>query len=200
MLPSASVYHTGTMSSRNRHAQGSFSSNTDSSVGAANRLSTMESSHNENNQRTSRRPSGLSTAGSSSSGAATDGLSTPTWTQKDFSTARSSGGSNAGTVPAFERQPSSSEVGDGDSVVIEEKRRRAHGDGHSVHRYLRGRLLGKGGFAKVYLCTALDTNKNYAVKIVPKANLVKERARQKVCLHLVSSQSDRLVESTLVVE
>jgi polo-like kinase 1 len=73
------------------------------------------------------------------------------------------------------------DVGDSDSVVIEEKRRRPHGDGYSVHRYLRGRLLGKGGFAKVYLCTALDTNKNYAVKIVPKANLVKERARQKVC-------------------
>jgi serine/threonine protein kinase len=72
------------------------------------------------------------------------------------------------------------DVGDSDSVVIEEKRRRPHGDGYSVHRYLRGRLLGKGGFAKVYLCTALDTNKNYAVKIVPKANLVKERARQKV--------------------
>ena len=65
-------------------------------------------------------------------------------------------------------------------VMIEEKRRRANGDGYTVHQYLRGRLLGKGGFAKVYLCTALDTGKNYAVKVVPKANLVKARARQKV--------------------
>lgn len=69
---------------------------------------------------------------------------------------------------------------DEDSIVIEEKRRRTSGEGFTLHRYLRGRLLGKGGFAKVYLCTALDTNKAYAVKVVPKANLVKSRARQKV--------------------
>eukprot|EP00536_Pseudo-nitzschia_multiseries_P004144 jgi/Psemu1/237361/estExt_Genewise1.C_670089 len=41
-------------------------------------------------------------------------------------------------------------------------------------------MLGKGGFAKVYLCTALDTNKAYAIKIVPKANLAKARAREKL--------------------
>jgi serine/threonine protein kinase len=71
-------------------------------------------------------------------------------------------------------------------VVIEERRKRVLSDGttdgssYTVHRYIRGRLLGKGGFAKVYLCTAVDTNKHYAVKVVPKANLVKARARQKV--------------------
>ena len=64
--------------------------------------------------------------------------------------------------------------------IIEEQRKRANGDGCSIHRYTLGRLLGKGGFAKVYLCTAMDTGKNYAVKVVPKANLVKARARQKV--------------------
>ena len=53
---------------------------------------------------------------------------------------------------------------------IEEKRKKVNGEGYTLHRYLRGRLLGKGGFAKVYLCTALDTNKAYAIKIVPKAN------------------------------
>ena len=67
-----------------------------------------------------------------------------------------------------------------DDVVIEERRRRADGEGYTTHRYVRGRMLGKGGFAKVYLCTSMDTGKNYAVKIVPKANLVKARARQKV--------------------
>ena len=65
-------------------------------------------------------------------------------------------------------------------IVVEEKRKRINGEGYTTHKYLRGRLLGKGGFAKVYMCTALDTNKQYAVKVVPKANLVKTRARQKV--------------------
>jgi hypothetical protein len=65
-------------------------------------------------------------------------------------------------------------------VTIVEHRKRPCGDGFTVHTYLRGKLLGKGGFAKVYKVTSLDTNKEYAVKIVPKANLVKSRARQKV--------------------
>jgi hypothetical protein len=193
MLPSPS-YHTSTTS---RHRQGSFASSTttgtdyDNSVQAANRLSTLESSQNDNNHRlSSRRPSAVSTAGSSTaSSAGLDGSAgTPTWTPKDYGATARSGNGNGASTPSSSASPmystsssSMKDVSDSDSVVIEEKRRRPHGDGYSVHQYLRGRLLGKGGFAKVYLCTALDTNKNYAVKIVPKANLVKERARQKVC-------------------
>ena len=65
-------------------------------------------------------------------------------------------------------------------ITIIEHRKRPCGNGHTVHTYLRGKLIGKGGFAKVYKVTSLDTNKEYAVKVVPKANLVKSRARQKV--------------------
>jgi hypothetical protein len=85
-------------------------------------------------------------------------------------------------APAISASASSSNNPDSDhDVVVEEKRKRINGEGYTIHRYLRGRLLGKGGFAKVFMCTALDTNKQYAVKVVPKANLVKTRARQKVC-------------------
>lgn len=71
-------------------------------------------------------------------------------------------------------------------IEIEERRRKPNGEGYTIHRYLRGKMLGKGGFAKVYHCTSLDTNRSYAVKIVHKANLVKSRARQKVCEEFVN--------------
>mmetsp|Transcript_10170 Transcript_10170/g.13442 ORF Transcript_10170/g.13442 Transcript_10170/m.13442 type:complete len:709 (-) Transcript_10170:97-2223(-) len=61
-----------------------------------------------------------------------------------------------------------------ETTIIEERRRKVHGEGYTTHQYKRGRLLGEGGFAKVYLCTAMDTGKNYAVKKFSKANLVKE--------------------------
>lgn len=43
-------------------------------------------------------------------------------------------------------------------------------------------MLGKGGFAKCYEITNLETKKIYAAKIVSKASLTKNRARQKVFL------------------
>ena len=187
------------MSSHSHHGrtakhQGSFSSSNtgggeyDSSLAAANRLSTMDASQNENNVRLSRRPSALSGVSAASSSAVTDAPTTTAW-PKDFgSTPSSQAASSQRSAAALHCSKSDVDNGSTD-IVIEEKRRRVHGDGYSVHRYLRGRMLGKGGFAKVYLCTALDTNKNYAVKIVPKANLVKARARQKVrkCYTLLHS-------------
>jgi len=71
------------------------------------------------------------------------------------------------------------DVNNPEMVTIEEVRRCSDGS-QTVHKYLRGKMLGKGGFAKVYWCTSLDTQKPYAIKIVPKANLVKSRARQKL--------------------
>ncbi|KAL7579402.1 hypothetical protein ACA910_014071 [Epithemia clementina (nom. ined.)] len=87
---------------------------------------------------------------------------------------------NAGPPNSSSSKPSGSKNDGEESILIEERRRKAGGDGYTVHKYMRGRLLGKGGFAKVYLCTAMETGKHYAMKIVPKANLVKERARQKL--------------------
>lgn len=50
----------------------------------------------------------------------------------------------------------------------------------SGRRYLRGKILGKGGFAKCYEATDLDTRELWAVKIVAKASLVKQRAKVKL--------------------
>lgn len=87
-------------------------------------------------------------------------------------------GQSAPVVKPKLKKSSSSD--NNESVTIIEHRKRPCGDGYTVHKYLRGKMLGKGGFAKVYKATSLDTNKEYAIKIVPKANLVKSRARQKV--------------------
>ena len=101
--------------------------------------------------------------------------------------ASSMSSSSASSSHAALRRTNSAPSMDTGDVIIEEKRRK--GDGFTLHRYLRGRMLGKGGFAKVYMCTALDTNKNYAVKVVPKANLVKARAKQKVrCFQSVQNK------------
>ena len=84
------------------------------------------------------------------------------------------------STSVISKSPTTASSSSDQQVTIVEHRKRPCGDGFTVHTYLRGKLLGKGGFAKVYKVTSLDTNKEYAVKIVPKANLVKSRARQKV--------------------
>ena len=64
-------------------------------------------------------------------------------------------------------------------VIIEEKITKVNGD-VAVKRYLRGQLLGKGGFAKCFLVTNQETKRNQAAKIITKASLTKSRARQKL--------------------
>lgn len=49
-----------------------------------------------------------------------------------------------------------------------------------VDKYAKGKLLGKGGFAKCYLATCLSTNTDYALKIVQKSSLVKLKSRLKL--------------------
>lgn len=44
-------------------------------------------------------------------------------------------------------------------------------------RYIKGRFLGKGGFAKVFELRNLEQNKVQAVKVIHKASLTKTRAK-----------------------
>ena len=46
--------------------------------------------------------------------------------------------------------------------------------------YVRGRPLGKGGFAVVYSMQDPSTGESFAAKVVAKSTLEKERARQKI--------------------
>lgn len=64
-------------------------------------------------------------------------------------------------------------------IIIEERITKVNGDFH-IKKYARGKFLGKGGFAKVYHFTNLETNKLMAGKVMPKANLNRSRSRQKV--------------------
>lgn len=46
--------------------------------------------------------------------------------------------------------------------------------------YLKGKFLGKGGFARVHELTDLGTNKVYAGKIIPKSSITKPHQREKI--------------------
>lgn len=49
-----------------------------------------------------------------------------------------------------------------------------------MKKYVKGKFLGKGGFAKCYEMKCLNNKKIYAAKIVSKSNLSKTSAKQKV--------------------
>lgn len=55
-------------------------------------------------------------------------------------------------------------------MIIEEKVTNALGES-LVKRYARGKFLGKGGFAKCYECTNMETKETTAAKIIPKHQL-----------------------------
>lgn len=63
--------------------------------------------------------------------------------------------------------------------VIIEKITKPNGECTFKH-YSKGFLLGKGAFAKVYKMTCLETNEQFAGKIVSKNFLLKNRAKQKL--------------------
>jgi len=64
-------------------------------------------------------------------------------------------------------------------TIVEEKIVKVTGD-VQIRKYIKGRLLGKGGFAKCYEFTNMETKKVEAAKVVQKSSLVKSRAKQKL--------------------
>ena len=49
-----------------------------------------------------------------------------------------------------------------------------------IRKYKRGKLLGRGGFARCYEFTCLDNNKVFAAKVINKQNLLSSRQKQKL--------------------
>jgi polo-like kinase 1 len=62
---------------------------------------------------------------------------------------------------------------------VEEKIVKFNGD-ICIKKYLRGKFLGKGGFAKCYEFTNLETKRVSAAKVIAKTSLTKSRAKQKL--------------------
>lgn len=62
---------------------------------------------------------------------------------------------------------------------IEERVSKFNGE-EIVKKYLKGRFLGKGGFAKCYELKCISNKKVYAGKIISKANIVKPSAKNKL--------------------
>lgn len=68
---------------------------------------------------------------------------------------------------------------DQEGVIIEEKYF-DHAGIQKIRRFLKGKFLGKGGFARCYEFTNQDTQEVYAAKIIPKQTLRRQRHRAKL--------------------
>ena len=80
------------------------------------------------------------------------------------------------------RPSSAPSFGPADSPYIEHTRRDSRGM-TTTRRYLKGQLLGKGGFAKCFKITDVETKKDWACKVVQKSSLTKQRHKVKVGIH-----------------
>lgn len=66
-----------------------------------------------------------------------------------------------------------------ESGIIEQKVTQANGE-IRIKKYSKGKALGRGGFAKCYEVTNMETKKVLAAKIIQKSSLNRSRAKQKV--------------------
>uniref|UniRef100_A0A8D0CPL7 Serine/threonine-protein kinase PLK n=1 Tax=Sander lucioperca TaxID=283035 RepID=A0A8D0CPL7_SANLU len=62
-------------------------------------------------------------------------------------------------------------------------------DPRTSRRYARGRFLGKGGFAKCYEITDMETKQVFAGKIVPKSLILKQHQREKMTSEIAIHKS-----------
>uniref|UniRef100_A0A8D3CLT5 Serine/threonine-protein kinase PLK n=1 Tax=Scophthalmus maximus TaxID=52904 RepID=A0A8D3CLT5_SCOMX len=62
-------------------------------------------------------------------------------------------------------------------------------DPRTTRRYTRGRFLGKGGFAKCYEITDVETKQVFAGKIVPKSLILKQHQREKMTSEIAIHKS-----------
>lgn len=68
-----------------------------------------------------------------------------------------------------------------DQAIIEEKITKTNGE-VIIKKYSKGKVLGRGGFAKCYEVTNLESKRISAAKIIAKSSLNRSRAKQKVVL------------------
>lgn len=62
-------------------------------------------------------------------------------------------------------------------------------DSRTMRRYTRGRFLGKGGFAKCYEITDMESKRVFAGKIVPKSLIMKQHQREKMTSEIAIHKS-----------
>jgi len=92
-------------------------------------------------------------------------------------------------------QPSHS-LSEYDEVIIKYERFVKPSGEKCVRQYLQGKSLGRGGFAKVYHFSSLESHEVYAAKIISKSTLKEEKYLQKV--HSFNNSS--LYQFLLVVQ
>ena len=88
-----------------------------------------------------------------------------------MSTTKDNDGDTKGSTKTGEPDPN--------AAVVEEKIIKVTGD-VQIRKYYKGRLLGKGGFAKCYEFSCAENKKIFAGKVIAKSSLVKSRAKQKL--------------------
>lgn len=94
-------------------------------------------------------------------------------------TANSVGGNQPAQKPSTSKSTSKPVEVEQSQAIVEEKIIKVTGD-VQTRKYSKGRLLGKGGFAKCYEFTCMENKKVFAAKVVAKSSLVKSRAKQKL--------------------